>query len=107
MHGPSLNTLQNDGVQGWPSSTLQGACENGVASIWRRCCASAVPVPTNRPTRQRNAKRNIQRVLASNPTKLMRAQGAIKADVVHIPAFMADNSAIRAFALGWSRTPAA
>ena len=31
MQGPSLNTLQNDGVQGWPSSTLQGACENGVA----------------------------------------------------------------------------
>jgi hypothetical protein len=25
-----LNTLQNDGVHGCPSSTLQGACENGV-----------------------------------------------------------------------------
>ncbi len=36
MHGPWLNTLQNVGVHGWPSSTLQGACENGVASIWRR-----------------------------------------------------------------------
>jgi hypothetical protein len=28
-----LNTLQNEGVQGPPSSTLHGACENGVASI--------------------------------------------------------------------------
>jgi hypothetical protein len=33
MHGPWLNTLQNDGVHGRPSSTLQGAWENGVASI--------------------------------------------------------------------------
>jgi hypothetical protein len=28
-----LNTLQNDGVHGRPSSTLHGACENGVGLI--------------------------------------------------------------------------
>src|SRR5215207_1242510 len=106
MHGPSLNTLQNDGVHGWPSSTLQGACENGVASIWRRDWASAAPIPTNRPIRQTMASRNMQWVLTVDPTKLMHARGAIKADGVHIPAFMADSSAIRAFSLGWSRTPA-
>jgi hypothetical protein len=33
MHGPWLNTLQKYGVQGCPSSTLHGACENGVASM--------------------------------------------------------------------------
>src|ERR1700710_1085189 len=42
MHGPWLNTLQNDGVHGSPDSTLHGACANGVASIWcRRSRASA------------------------------------------------------------------
>src|SRR5215207_11664658 len=61
MHGPWLNTLQNDGVQGWPSSTLQGACENGVASIWRRDWASAALIPTNRPIRQKTAGRNMWR----------------------------------------------
>jgi hypothetical protein len=33
MQGPWLNTLQKYGVQGRPSSTLQGACENGVGFI--------------------------------------------------------------------------
>jgi hypothetical protein len=43
MQGPRLNTLQKDGVHGRLDSTLQGACENGVASMeWRRR-ASAVP----------------------------------------------------------------
>src|SRR6188474_879013 len=106
MHGPSLNTLQYDGVQGWPSSTLQGACENGVASIWRRDWASAALIPTNRPIRQTMMHRNMQRGPHGDPTKLGRGLVRIKADGVHIPAFMADSSAIRAFSLGWSRTPA-
>ena len=42
-----------------------------------------------------------------DPTKLVSVLVRIKADGVHIPAFMADSSAIRAFSLGWSRTPAA
>ena len=45
-------------------------------------------------------------VLTGDPTKLVRVLARIKADRVHIPAFMADSSAIRAFSLGWSRTPA-
>src|SRR6185295_4569064 len=100
MQGPSLNTLQNDGVHGRPSSTLQGACENGVASIWRRDWASAAPIPANRPTRQTMMQRNMQRVLTGDPTKLVRVLARIKADGVHIPAFMADSSAIRAFSPG-------
>jgi len=47
----------------------------------------------------------MQRVLTGDPTKLVRVLARIKADGVHIPAFMADSSAIRAFSLGWSRTP--
>src|SRR5690349_13062147 len=94
MQGPSLNTLQNDGVHGWPSSTLQGACANGVASIWRRDWASAAQIPTNRPIRQTMMHRNMQRVLTGDPTKLRRRLARIKADRVHIPAFMADSSAI-------------
>jgi len=35
-----------------------------------------------------------------DPIKLMRLLARIKADDVHIPAFMADSSAIRAFSLG-------
>ena len=42
-----------------------------------------------------------------DPTKLVRVFVRIKADDVHIPAFMADSSGIRAFSPGWSRTPAA
>src|SRR5215207_3355472 len=106
MQGPSLNTLQNDGVHGWPSSTLQGACENGVASIWRRDWASAALIPTNRPIRQTMMRRNMRASPQSDPIKLVRVLARIKADRVHIPAFMADSSAIRAFSLGWSRTPA-
>jgi hypothetical protein len=33
MQGPWLNTLQKYGVQGRLSSTLHGACANGVASM--------------------------------------------------------------------------
>src|SRR5215204_6173498 len=100
MHGPWLNTLQNDGVQGLPSSTLQGACANGVASIWRRDWASAALIPTNRPIRQKTAGRNMRRDPHGDPTKLVRVLVRIKAAGVHIPAFMADSSAIRAFSLG-------
>jgi hypothetical protein len=35
-----------------------------------------------------------------DPIKLMRVLARIKADGVHIPAFMAASSAIRAFSLG-------
>ena len=35
-----------------------------------------------------------------DPTKLVGVSVRIKADDVHIPAFMADSSAIRAFSLG-------
>ena len=43
MHGWRLNTLQNDGVHGRRSNTLQGACENGVGlNEWRgRDCSLA------------------------------------------------------------------
>jgi hypothetical protein len=63
MQGPSLNTLQNDGVHGWPSRTLQGACENGVASIWRRDWASAALTPANKAIRQTVKRRNMRRSL--------------------------------------------
>src|SRR6267142_6228748 len=60
MQGPSLNTLQNVGVHGWPSSTLQGACANGVASIWRRDWASAAVIPMNVAIRQAKMHRSMQ-----------------------------------------------
>jgi hypothetical protein len=59
MQGPRLKTLQNDGVQGWWDNTLQGACENGVASIGCRRRASALPAnikPVKTMTRK-NTKR--------------------------------------------------
>jgi hypothetical protein len=46
MHGPWLNTLQNDGVHGSPDSTLHGACENGTELIWWRLQAWADPAIT-------------------------------------------------------------
>ena len=39
--------------------------------------------------------------------QMMRALAAIKPGFIHIRAFMADSSAISAFSLGWSSTPAA
>jgi hypothetical protein len=47
-----LKTLQNDGVHGLLLSTLQGACENGVASIGCRRRASAADVATTTAMRQ-------------------------------------------------------
>ncbi|XIA62552.1 hypothetical protein ACFIOY_23825 [Bradyrhizobium sp. TZ2] len=44
---------------------------------------------------------NMRHVLKSDPIKLMRALASIKTDGVHIPAFMADSSAIGAFSMGW------
>ncbi len=41
------------------------------------------------------------------PVKMMCAAAGIKTGGVHIPAFMAESSAISAFSLGWSSTPAA
>jgi hypothetical protein len=58
-----LKTLQNDGVQGWPSSTLHGACENGVASIWRRGPAAAALIPMVMPIRQMAISRSMGRSL--------------------------------------------
>src|SRR5437773_1331615 len=63
--------------------------------ICRRDWALAAPNPTNRPIRQMMASRSMQRVLTGDPTKLMRLLVRIKADGVHIPAFIADSSAIR------------
>src|SRR6266850_5391257 len=93
MQGPSLNTLQNDGVHGWPSSTLQGACANGVASICRRGWASAEPNPTTITVRHIMKHRSMRRSLGYGPTNLMSALAGIKADRVHFPAFMAGCSA--------------
>src|SRR5690242_20145589 len=56
MQGPRLKTLQNDGVQGCLLNTLQGAWENGVASMWWRRRASADPAKII-PTRTRNERR--------------------------------------------------
>jgi hypothetical protein len=58
-----LKTLQKDGVQGRPSSTLHGACENGVASICRRGRASAAPVAMNMPIRQMAIRQSMGRTL--------------------------------------------
>ena len=66
MQGPWLKTLQKDGVHGLLSSTLQGACENGVASIWRGR-ASAAFRPTNRPIRQMMMRGNMRRSLVAGP----------------------------------------
>src|SRR5919197_3123529 len=97
MHGPLLNTLQNDGVHGWPSSTLHGAWENGVASIWRRDCASAALKPINMAIRLTMVRQNMQRVLKGDPTKLMCALAGIKAGGVHIAAFTAEESPNKGF----------
>jgi hypothetical protein len=62
-----LNTLQKYGVHGRPSSTLQGACENGVASMGRRWPALAVPatvIPAIATTRQITTRRSM-----SEPSK--------------------------------------
>jgi hypothetical protein len=37
---------------------------------------------------------------------MIRPAAAIKPGLVHIRAFIAESSAISAFSLGWSRTPA-
>src|SRR6187431_2376099 len=87
MQGPSLNTLQNEGVHGWPSSTLQGACANGVASIWRRDWASAGPIPANRAIRQTIKHRSMRQSLGYGPTNLMSGLVGIKAGRVQLPAF--------------------
>src|SRR5438552_702918 len=90
MHGPLLNTLQNDGVQGWPSSTLHGACENGVASIWRRGWASAALIPMVRPIRQmaicRNMGRSLERSYTQLDARIGRDQAGWRSHHVHIPA---------------------
>src|SRR3954466_11964400 len=93
MQGPWLNTLQNDGVHGCPVSTLQGACENGVASIGCRRRASADPafiVPVSAISRQRAKGRSMTGLatrVGDAETKMMRATSAIKVHSVHIPAF--------------------
>jgi len=42
-----LKTLQKYGVHGRRENTLQGACQNGVATIWCRRLASAGAVAAN------------------------------------------------------------
>jgi hypothetical protein len=81
-----LRTLQYDGVQGFPSSTLQGACENGVASMGRRRLASAVSTAINpavTTTRQKTMRRSMTRALevdhAQNEARtFLRKAGVIK-----------------------------
>jgi hypothetical protein len=89
MQGPWLNTLQNVGVHGSRSNTLQGACANGVASIWRRCWAVAGLSPAIRTIRQIVMHRTMQ-ANSGDPVKLVRVLVCIKADRVHILAFMAE-----------------
>jgi hypothetical protein len=81
-----LKTLQNVGVQGRLSSTLHGACENGVASIWRRRPASAALVPINMPIRQMAKSRSMGRNLERVSLNLIPALVGIKPDSVHIRA---------------------
>ena len=45
--------------------------------------------------------------LEGNTPKMTAAATRDKPGFVHIPAFMAASSAISAFSLGWSNTPAA
>jgi len=45
--------------------------------------------------------------LEGNTPKMRRAAAGNKPGFIHIPAFMAESSAINAFSLGWSSTPAA
>src|SRR5436190_18981953 len=95
MQGPSLNTLQNDGVHGWPSSTLQGACEDGVASIWRRDWASAGHIPTTIRVRHAMKNRSMRRSLGDGLVNLMSAMVGIKVGCEHFRAFTAELSTIR------------
>src|ERR1700731_4708164 len=72
MQGPRLNTLQNDGVQGCRDSTLQGACENGVASMECRCRASAVPAIVTAAAdmmRQKTMRPSMTQTLEGSPTQ--------------------------------------
>ena len=114
------------GVHGPVSNTLQGECENGIG-LFCRCRASAALIPANRAIRQiddalEHAVVGCWWVQSLVPAlNLVRADVGIKADPVHILAFtacvhgravhdlaiMAESSAISAFSLGWSSTPAA
>src|SRR5690349_20812530 len=94
MQGPLLNTLQNDGVHGCPSSTLQGACENGVASIWRRCWASAVFIPTKSAIRRTARRQNMWAAPHGPPQQTGAAIGPHQGRRRSNPrAFVADSSA--------------
>jgi hypothetical protein len=73
-------------VQGRPSSTLHGACENGVASICRRGRASAAPVAMNMPIRQMAIRQSMGEPSNTGLVNLMPALVEIKPDCVHIPA---------------------
>jgi hypothetical protein len=82
-----LKTLQNDGVQGWPSSTLHGECENGVGLIGCRGRALAAElIPTMVTTSKMAIRRSMDRTLESDPVNMMRAASGIKPGCVHIPA---------------------
>jgi hypothetical protein len=99
-------------VHGAPSSTLQGACENGVGLICR-CRALAVPatvIAAMAMRRQKTMRRGMRRTFEGStnrviPDKMMRRPAGIKAGLVHIPAFIAASSAMSAISLGWSSAP--
>ena len=73
MHGPRLNTLQNEGVQGCRDNTLQGACENGVASMECRRRASALPASIQSITRGYYEQRTL--LASSGYQRIFDAQG--------------------------------
>src|SRR5258708_30309992 len=93
MHGPWLNTLQKDGVQGLPSSTLQGSCENGIGSICRgRASAVAATARAATATMKPIATRDsMQRHLARDHERMMAPADGIKPTLVHIRAFTANS----------------
>src|SRR3984957_16745509 len=92
--------LQNDGVQGRLDSTLQGACENGVASM--ECRPRAPPFPASLPAaaaiiRQKTMRRRMTQALKGSPTrgKVRPATAGIKSAPVHIPAFTSKGAALQ------------
>src|SRR3984957_19196179 len=96
--------LQNDGVQGRLDSTLQGACENGVASMECRRRASAFPAIVTAAAamiRQKTMRRRMTQALKGSPTrgKVRPATAGINPAPVHTPAFTAKGPAPSRFFL--------
>src|ERR1700722_16353645 len=92
--------LQNDGVQGRLDSTLQGACENGAASVECRRRAWAFPAIVTAAAamiRQKTMRRRMTQALKGSPTrgKVRPATAGIKSAPVHIPAFTSKGAALQ------------